>query len=185
MRRLLVWNVMSLNGLFEGAEPWDLRHHATVWGKELEALSDEQLRSADLLLFGRKTYTGMASYWENSIEPEAGAMNSIAKAVISNTLTEAKWNNSRLISGDAVEEVRKLKAMPGRDIFIFGSAELVAPLLAAGLIDEYRLCIAPIVLGGGTPLFKPAGTDLPMQLLDSRVLEGGGILLFYKPANAG
>ncbi len=180
MRRLIAWNVMSLDGFFEGPTPWDLSHHQTVWGDELERFSLEQGAEIGTLLFGRKTYTGMADYWMNAKDEGdvTPMMNSVAKAVISNTLTSADWPNTRLFSGDAVEVVKGLKAEPGKDIFVFGSADLLKSLLEAGQVDEYRLCIAPIVMGAGNPLFKP-GVNVPLKLKESRRLTSGGLLAFY------
>ena len=102
MGRLIIWNVMSLDGAFEGATPWDLSMHETVWGPELEALSKQQLAEATVLLFGRATYEGMAQYWQSaearSAEGEiAEGMNNAPKAVISTTLKSADWKNSRLL----------------------------------------------------------------------------------------
>lgn len=182
MRKLIAWNLMTLDGYFEAA-PWDLSFHSTVWGDELEAFSLEQGAEIGTLLFGRKTYVGMASYWmaatdEGDVTP---MMNSVAKAVISNTLTSADWNNTRLLSGDAVELVRGLKAEPGKDVYVFGSAELLDALLGAGLVDEYRVGIVPMLLGKGTPLFKAGKAPIGLELGHSRVLKNGGVLLFYRP----
>lgn len=185
MRKLIAWNVMTLDGYFEGDEPFSLDFHTLVWGPELEALSIQQLQEAGLLLFGRKTYEGMAAYWTSAEdEPVTGPMNTLPKAVISNTLTSADWNNTRLLKGDGVDLVRGLKAEEGGPIYVFGSAELLADLLVAGLVDEYRLGIAPILRGGGNLLFKPSVAQIGMELIQSRALEKGGMLLFYRPSNA-
>jgi dihydrofolate reductase len=187
MRRLLVWNVMTLDGYFEGPDPWSLDFHTLVWGDELEELSKQQLRNAGLLLFGRRTYEGMASYWTTAADENgevADGMNGLPKAVISNTLTEATWNNTRLLTGDGVEAARALKAEEGKDIYVFGSAMLLASLLDAGLVDEYRICIAPALLGRGTPLFKAAQARIDLELIDGRPLSNGGILATYRPRAA-
>ena len=181
MRQLIAWNVVTLDGYFEGTEPWAIDFHSLVWGEELNELSDRQLAEAGLLLFGRRTYEGMASYWQGSTEPEAAEMNSLPKAVISNTLASADWNNSRLLKGDAVELVRGLKAEKGGTIYVFGSAELLSSLLAAGLVDEYRLCIAPILLGKGNPLFKQQEQRQLLELVSARPLSNGGVLMSYRP----
>ncbi|MBX3531209.1 MAG: dihydrofolate reductase [Rhizobiaceae bacterium] len=181
MRRLVVWNVMTLDGYFEGATPWDLAHHETIWGDELEAFSLEQGAEIGTLLFGRRTYEGMASYWTSATEtgPVAEMMNAIPKAVASRTLDAATWNNTRLLKGDAVASVRALKAEKGKDVYVFGSADLLDSLLDAGLVDEYRLCLAPIVLGKGNPLFKRKDAQTRMRLEKSRQLKTGGMLLTY------
>ena len=181
MRKLLMWNVCTLDGLFEGAKPWDLAFHETVWGDELQRFSLEQAGEAGALLYGRATYLGMASYWGAATGATADFMNRIPKVVFSNTLEAASWNNTRLVKGDAVAEVRRLKQEAGKDLFVFGSARLSDSLMAAGLFDEYRLCLAPIVLGEGTPLFKPRSKPHTMRLLESRPLSTGGIILRYAP----
>jgi dihydrofolate reductase len=179
MRRLVVWNMMTLDGCFEGKEPWDLGFHETVWGEELESFSLEQGAAIGTLLFGRRTYEGMAAYWQNETGAVAEMMNTVDKAVASRSLESAEWNNTRLLKGEAVEAVRQLKAEPGKDVYVFGSADLLASLLGAGLVDEYRICLAPFVLGGGTALFKP-GLSVRMQLHASRQLKTGGMILTYR-----
>ncbi|HEX9109723.1 MAG TPA: dihydrofolate reductase family protein [Longimicrobiales bacterium] len=181
MRRLIMWNLVTLDGFFEGEKPWDLDFHMYVWGDELERLSLDQLDEADLLVFGRRTYEGMAAYWI----PETGAiaerMNSIGKLVFSHTLERADWNNTRLVGTDPAEEIRRLKALPGKDMFVFGSADLSATLMRENVFDEYRLCLVPVVRGGGNPLFKEAAEQLPMELLEARPLQTGGVILRYRP----
>ncbi len=182
MGKLIIWNVMSLDGAFEGATPWDLSMHESVWGPELKKLSDEQLSEAAVLLFGRKTYEGMRDYWSTSTEDEAPAMNSTPKAVVSSTLNSADWNNSRLLR--SLDEVAALKRDAGeKSVFVFGSAELTSSLREAGLIDEYRICVAPLLLGktGGAPLFKPGDGRQRLELIKAEPIAGGGILLFYRP----
>ncbi|WP_309083281.1 dihydrofolate reductase family protein [Chelativorans sp.] len=179
MRRLVVWNVMTLDGYFEGKNPWDLGFHETVWGDELQAFSLEQGKEIGTLLFGRRTYEGMADYWTNATGEIAEMMNSIEKAVATRTLDQATWNNTRLLKGEAVEAVTALKAEEGKDVFVFGSADLVASLLKAGLVDEYRICVAPVVLGGGKPLFKPQDQQVKMRLESTRPLTTGGVVLTY------
>lgn len=181
MRRLLMWNVCTLDGRFEGAKPWDLAFHESVWGDELQRFSLEQLQEVGAVLYGRATYQGMASYWSTQTGATAEFMNRLPKVVFSNTLDVASWNNTRLVKGDAVAEVRRLKQEAGNDLFVFGSARLSESLMAAGLFDEYRLCLAPVVLGEGTSLFKPHHQPRAMRLLESRVLSTGGIILRYAP----
>ena len=179
MRRLIVWNAMTLDGYFEGRTPWDLGFHETVWGDELEAFSLEQGQEIGTLLFGRRTYEGMAAYWTKATGAVADMMNSVEKAVATRTLEAADWNNTRLLKGDAVDAVKGLKAETGKDIYVFGSADLLASLLKAGLVDEYRVCVAPVVLGAGNPLFKPQDGEIRMRLASARPLKTGGVILTY------
>lgn len=179
MRRLVAWNVMTLDGYFEGRAAWDLGFHETVWGDELEAFSLAQLQASGTLLFGRRTYEGMAAHWTKATGAIADLMNAVEKAVASRTLKAADWNNTRVLRGDAVETVKALKAEDGKDIYAFGSADLLSSLLKARLVDEYRLCVAPVALGGGTPLFKPQDQQVKMRLQSARPLKTGGAILTY------
>ncbi len=180
MRKLIIWNLMTLDGYFEGKAPWDLTFHELAWGDELRDYSLEVSRQTDLLVFGRKTYEGMAAYWpEAADETEIKAyMNSIAKIVASRSLEKADWNNTHIVR-DAVSELKMLKQQPGKDIFIFGSAELCDDLLKAGLIDEIRICLVPVVLGGGNPHFKPTETPRQLTLLETRTVKTGAVILRY------
>lgn len=184
MRNLIMWNLVTLDGMFEGQKNWDLDWHGSVWGPELEQLSIEQLRSADMLLFGRVTYEGMAAYWQTAqgeVAEVAGFMNQLPKVVFSRTLDRADWNNTRLVPGDPVTEIQRLKQEGAGNIFLFGSADLASTLMKHGLIDEYRLAITPVVLGSGTPLFKPGQDRMDLQLIEVRSLDSDCVILRYKP----
>ncbi|MDL2404922.1 dihydrofolate reductase family protein [Rhizobium calliandrae] len=185
MRRLVVWNLMTLDGYFEGTKPWDLDFHMLAWGEELERYAKDLGQEGDLLIFGRKTYEGMAAYWPTASEaPEIAAyMNGIAKIAASRTVDKAEWNNCRVVR-DIVAEVGKLKEDPGKTMFVFGSAEVANVLLKAGLVDEIRICLVPVILGNGNPHFKPAAEQIPMKLLESKPLKTGAVILRYEPAKA-
>jgi dihydrofolate reductase len=180
MRKLIAWNVMTLDGYFEGAGPWQLDMHGTVWGEELEAFSLTQGAEIGTLLFGRRTYEGMRDHWTKEEGPIAEMMNSIEKAVASRTLEEADWNNSRLLKGEAADTVKALKQEDGKDVFVFGSADLLATLMAEDMVDEYRLCLAPVVWGEGAPLFKPSSGRAHFTLREARPLKTGGLILLYE-----
>jgi dihydrofolate reductase len=176
-----MWNLVTLDGYFEGPNSWDLDWHDYAWGEELEQFSVEQLTSADTLLFGRVTYQGMAAYWQSATGGVADLMNAIPKVVFSRTLRNADWSNSRLVRENAEEEVARLKQESGKDMLVFGSANLCSTLTRHSLIDEYRLGVAPVVLGGGAPLFKPGPDRLKMTLLDAKALTSGCVILRYRP----
>ncbi len=179
MRRLVMWNVQTLDGCFEGKAPWDLEFHEAAWGEELQQFSLEQAKEVGTVLYGRATYEGMAKYWSTATGPTADFMNEVPKVVFSRTLDSATWKNTRVVRRDAAEEVAELKRGKGKDLFVLGSAKLSDSLLRHGLFDELRLCIAPVVLGTGVPLFKPGGTRQNLELLEARPLDTGGVILRY------
>ncbi|HEV8594111.1 MAG TPA: dihydrofolate reductase family protein, partial [Thermoplasmata archaeon] len=176
MRKLIMWNLVTLDGYFEGPKSWTIDWHESVWGEELERLSIEQARTIGMLVFGRVTYEGMAAYWPSQTGEIADFMNRIPKVVFSRTLEKAEWNNTRLVGDRAEEEIARLKREPGKDLFLFGSANLASTLTAYGLIDEYRLCVAPLVLGGGNPLFKASTDRMKLRLVEARPLTSGGVI---------
>ena len=185
MAKVIVWNLMTLEGFFEGREKWDLGFHQDAWGEELAALSSEFGRKAGLLVFGRVTYEGMKAYWTSTEEEgETKAfMNALPKLVASRNLTGSDWNNTTM-TADIVGEITRRKALPGKDIYVFGSAELTESLLAASLVDEIMIAIAPVTIGQGTPLFKPNAEKRHYALLAARPLTNGTVILLYgvKPA---
>ncbi|XDD49391.1 dihydrofolate reductase family protein [Leptospira sp. WS92.C1] len=183
MRKLIMWNVVTLDGYFEGEKNWDLSFHGLVWGKELEEFSVAQLKSADMLVFGATTYKGMAEYWtkaEGEEEEISKFMNEIQKVVCSSTLKTADWNNTILLK-DAVVDIPKLKQQGNGDMFVFGSGNLSESLMKAELFDEFRLCIAPVFLGNGKLLFNQGIPHKKIRLLETHPLATGGVILRYAP----
>lgn len=182
MRSLVLWDMMTLDGRFEGTAPWQLEFHELVWGEELEAFSQQQLDAVGTLLFGSKTYEGMADYWSGATGPIADRMNAVEKRVASRTGTQRTWNNTRVLEGEIANHVDALKAEPNKkDIYVFGSAELTASLMELDVVDEIRLCLVPCVLGGGTPLFR-SGPRRDFTLTEAHPLQTGGVILRYNRA---
>ena len=179
MSKLIMWNLISLDGYFEGEKNWDLDFHETVWGPELEQFSLSQLRSADYLVFGRVTYQGMADYWQTAKGEIADFMNNMPKIVCSTTLDKATWNNSTLIKKDVAKEITKLKADSKKDLYVFGSANLSATLVKENLIDEFRICVAPVILGKGSHLFSQGSSQHKHSLISTQPLQTGGVILSY------
>ncbi|MFZ0805044.1 MAG: dihydrofolate reductase family protein, partial [Candidatus Sulfotelmatobacter sp.] len=143
----------------------------------------DMLRSVDTILFGRATYEHMAAYWPSAERDEiAEKMNGLQKLVVSSTLKKTEWNNSTLITGDFVQEISRLKEEPGKDIVILGSATLASDLLQRGLIDEYRVILAPLLLGRGHPLFRDIRQKLALRLGRTKLLRSGVIVLYYQKA---
>lgn len=179
MRKLIMWNIITLDGYFEGNQNWDLPFMNVVWGTELEKLSIEQLHSADYLVFGRVTYEGMAAHWTKEKGEIADLMNKIPKLVFSKTLKTAEWNNTTLIKDNASAEIKKQKEEGGKDIYVFGSANLSQTFINDNLFDEYRIGIAPVILGNGRPLFSPGISSNNLSLVSTQELSTGGVVLKY------
>jgi dihydrofolate reductase len=184
MRKLCIFNLVSLDGYFEGTNREIDWHNVD---DEFNEFAIGQLNSTDLLLFGRVTYELMASYWptETAIKNDpivAGKMNSLTKIVFSKTLSTVEWNNTRLVKENIAEEILKLKQQPGKDIFIFGSSDLSLTLIQHGLIDEFRIVVNPVVLGRGKPLFKGIKDRLNLKLIKTKMFKSGNVMLYYEPA---
>lgn len=175
-----MWNIITLDGYFEGDNHWELPFHEVVWGEELEKLSVEQLHAADCLVFGRVTYEGMAAHWKNATGEIADLMNEIPKLVCSRTLTSADWNNTTLIATDAAAEIAKRKTEGSGDMYVFGSANLSETFINNHLFDEYRIGIAPVILGSGQPLFKQRTAPENLTLIRTQQLVNGGMVLTYQ-----
>jgi dihydrofolate reductase len=183
MRKVILFNLITVDGFFAGPNGEIDWHHVD---EEFNEFAGEQLDSTDGLLFGRVTYQLMASYWPTDAATTddpiiAGKMNSLPKIVFSRTLDKAEWNNTRLIKENIAEEISKLKQKPGKDLFVFGSADLAATLTQLGLIDEYRIIVNPVVLGSGIPLFKDVQHRIELKLVKTRTFRNGNVLLYYEP----
>jgi dihydrofolate reductase len=148
----------------------------------------ETLSRAEALLYGRRTWQNMAAAWpERAGDPFADQMNAIPKYVVSSTLSDAEltWNNTTRIPGDqAVARVRELRERDGGDIVVMGSPSLARTLLSEGLVDELRLMIEPIILGGGKSIFPDDGTSCPLELVSTKVSGTGVQVSTYRPAAA-
>ena len=181
MRKLFTFNMVTLDGFFEGPNQEIDWHNAD--NEEFNEFAIEQTSSLDTLLFGRVTYQLMASYWptETAVNADpiiADLMNRLSKIVFSRTLENVQWNNTRLIAENAQKEIQTLKMQPGKDMAIFGSADLISSIM--DVIDEHRVMINPILLGGGSPLFKNSGDRRKLKLVDSRTFKSGNVLLTYQ-----
>ena len=183
MRKILVSNLMTIDGYFEGL------NQDTSWfktGNDFFDFAIKQLDEVDTILFGRTTYQQMAAFWPDAKADNAAMaairdkMNSLQKIVFSKTLKNAEWNNSRLITEHITEEVIKLKQQPGKDIVIFGSGTIVSELTHLKLIDEYRLVVVPVILGNGNPLFKSINERVDLKLINMKILDSGSIIIYYQ-----
>jgi dihydrofolate reductase len=190
MSKIVVTEFVSLDGVMEdpgGAEGY--RHGGWTFkyerGPEGNKFKVDELFAADALLLGRVTYQAFAKAWPSIKDPGfADRMNGIRKYVVSNTLhdAEATWGETTVIRGDAPAEIARLKAQPGGNLLVHGSAQLVHTLVEHDLVDDYRLMVYPVILGSGKRLFPDMNTTAALKLVDSRPAGGGIVMLTYQPA---
>ena len=182
MRKVVASELVSLDGVMGSPQEWAFSYSDA----EMEQANASGMAASDALLLGRATYQEFASYWpyQNSADqPYTDYLNSTPKFVVSTTLEgPLEWQNSTLIKGNLAEEITELKRLPGKDITIIGSAALVQSLLADELLDELRLMVHPLVLGGGKRLFEDGGDQKALELLDSKTFDTGVLYLTYRPA---
>jgi dihydrofolate reductase len=192
MRKIVVSEFISLDGVIQAPGGVDedteggFAHGGWThpyWHDDIGAHFFQAMNESDALLLGRKTWQGHGSAFDPmpAGDPFGDVMNNIPKYVVSTTLTStALWRNSTLIKSNVVEEVRALKAQPGKNIAIDGSSVLVHTLVQHDLVDEYSLLVYPIVLGGGKKLF-PDGARVNLRLLGSQAFPSGVVLMRYAP----
>ena len=179
MRKIVSGLFVSLDGVIEDPDqrigPW--------FSPQLGQAVGSMIAAQDAMLLGRVTYEAFAAHWPQQTGDMADAMNGTAKYVVSGTLRSADWQNSTLIpAAGAYAEIAGLKAGPGRNIGMTGSATLVSSLLREGLLDELHLFVFPVVLGSGKRLFGEPGDKLPLRLIDSATFETGVVHLTYAKA---
>ncbi len=186
MRKIIVSEFVTLDGVMEdpgGADHFERGGWAFQFERGLEGdkFKLDEVIEAGALLLGRKTYESFAAAWPSRTGDFADKMNGMPKYVVSTTLDAAAWNNSTLIQGNVAEEAAKLKAMPGQDILVAGSGQLVRTLMRHDLIDEYRLMVYPVILGKGKRLFEDGNTRHNLQLAEVKPVGSGIMILIYHP----
>jgi dihydrofolate reductase len=153
---------------------------------ETRTLITQTYQRADAFLFGRRTYELFAGSWgaaeEMRAHPVGVALDKTPKYVASTTLTEPRWADTTVLSGDLAAAIRELKARPGGELQVHGSGTLIRWLLGSGLVDEITLLIIPVILGQGTRLFPDTGPDLALDLVETRADSKGVMIQVYRPA---
>lgn len=183
MRKLSMFNFVTLNGFFKGpGEDTSWHKHG---GEEAE-YSVESLKQGNTLLFGRVTYEMMAGFWPTPMAAEtfpavAEGMNKAEKVVFSKTMKKAEWQNTKVFNGNIVEEMRAMKKLPGKDMTVLGSGSIVNQFAGQGLIDEYQIMIDPVAIGRGTPIFNNIQHALDLKHTSTRTFKSGVVLLCYQP----
>jgi dihydrofolate reductase len=180
MRNVILNMSMTLDGFVEGE-----RGHpgaAVSEGAELKKWKLDRISHAGAHLMGRVTYQQMASHWPSSKDPYASPMNDIPKIVFSKSLSdaEANWHETRVARGDLRTEIANIKAEIGSDVIVWGGGRLAGALVAADLIDEYRLLVQPLVLGRGQPLFDQLQQSRRLELVETTPFSSGIVALVYR-----
>jgi dihydrofolate reductase len=180
MRKITAGLFISLDGVVEAPDQW----HFPYFNDEMGAVVGQSMADTETMLLGRVTYEDFASFWpnQNPDDPIAAQMNGTPKLVASTTLDSVEWQNSTLIKGNVAEELTKLKAQPGKNIGITGSATLIRSLLRDGVLDELLLLVHPIVVGKGKKLFDDVDAQITLKLIDSKTFSTGVMALTYGPA---
>jgi len=189
MRKIITTTQVTLDGVMQapGSSEEDLRSGFTHGGWAMPFVDGglnivETAGEHDLLL-GRRTYAIFAAYWPYQDNPIAKAFNKATKYVVTRTLDHLDWEKSQRIDGDVVEEVRRLKASDGPELHIWGSGELLKTLIAADLVDEYRIAVFPVVLGEGKRLFENGVPPRVLTLVETRSTPKGVLVNTYHPAD--
>jgi len=178
MRKLVVTEFMTLDGSI-GAPMWSVPY----WGDDISNFKAEETESSSTLLLGRTTYEGFAQAWPQRGDADGGAyFNGVEKVVVTSTLDNLEWNNSRKLEGsDVIEAVKALKNTEGDAITIHGSAQLARSLISAGVVDSIRVIIYPLTVGEGPRLFED-GVANNYKLVEARPFASGAVGLVYEPA---
>ena len=189
MRKIIVNTFVTLDGVMQAPggpvdDPSGGFDHGGwsfgYWDERMQEVMGASMAKPFDLVLGRKTYEIFAAHWEYSDEPAAEPLNRATKHVASTTLTDLSWKNSKLIGGDVPAGIRALKAQDGPELQIHGSANLIQTLLAHGLIDEFRVWIFPLVLGGGKRLFDAGTVPEGLDLTGSQTSSSGVIIATYR-----
>ena len=184
MRKVIASVFVTLDGYVVGPNE-DMSWVLNNFNEDMAQYEGRLMDSIDTILLGRVTYDIMTNFWPtHPEEPGADNMNATPKIVFSTTLDKAewgKWNNARLVKDHVAEEIAKLKQLPGKNMVIYGSANLVQGFSRLGLIDEYHLLVHPLVLGGGKRLFTDMTQPLNLKLLRTEAFKNGVVVLYYEP----
>ncbi len=182
MRKLIAAINMTLDGFCD--------HTAIIADDEIHQHYNELLRNADTLIYGRITYQLMESYWPTVVKNPTGnkptdefavIIEDISKIVFSHTLKNVEWKNAKLAKRGLKEEVIALKQQPGKDVLV-GSPSLIVSLIELNLIDQFQLCVHPVIVGKGLPLFKSINDKTIFKLIKTKTFGCGAIALYYEPA---
>lgn len=183
MRKLFWQMSVTLDGFMEGPNR-ELNDTAEVVDEDFDRYATEMLNSIDAILLGRVTYQLFADYWPSATGPDADKLNELPKIVFSRTLEKVEWNNSRLVKENVAQEVEGLMQQKGKDLALFGSADLASTFIRLGLIDVYRIFVTPVVLGRGSPMFKEIQDRIDLKLLKATTWGSGVVALYYQPAES-
>jgi dihydrofolate reductase len=179
MRKVILSMMVSIDGYIEATDP---KYNWHNWNEEMADYMMDFFKMLDTFIYGRKAYEDMIAYWPSLDDEFAKVMNRTPKLVFSKTLETVTWN-ARLIKENAAEAVMKEKEKAGKDMALFAGADIADFFINNDLIDEYRLIINPVLLGGGKTLFKERSKMKDLKLRETIPFKCGNVLLIYEPKN--
>ena len=188
--RIVVTENISLDGVVEQNEQtgeWFSVAGSDADTSDINQALQEMMSQEDAQLYGRKTFEAMRGFWPHQIEDKTGVtahLNTVQKYVLSSTLDDPEWENSTVLHGDVLDEIQTLKDCPGGNLGVTGSISVCHKMISAGVVDEYRLLVYPVVVGQGRKLFEPgpATPNLKMTLAGTTQFRSGVVLLTYEPS---
>jgi dihydrofolate reductase len=187
MRKLILSMQMSLDGFIvgeNGDSSWMNTNDPEDWSDHFE-----MLKTVDLVLLGRVVWPDYRNYWKQALTSSTASTNEVKYAriaektphlVFSKTIKDPEWTNANILSGDVVEEAKKLKQLPGKDIVTYGGAMFARTLIEAGLVDEYRLCVVSAIVTKGKSFFDGLTKKSTLELTDVKKLKSGMIIVRYR-----
>lgn len=191
MRKVVAIENMTLDGFADSQQGLGFEWTSRGYSEEVDTFSNQHVRAdVDTAMYGRRTFLGMRDFWSKvpgnpdatpSERAHAEWVNNVEKIVFSTTLDSAGWHNARIISGDTAAQVKALKAGPGGTMAVYASPKLVHAFADMGLVDEFRIVLHPVTIGGGTPLFHDR-SGLDLDLAESKVFDSGAVYLRYRVA---
>jgi dihydrofolate reductase len=187
MAKLIVSEFVSLNGVMEAPGGEHTHPHtgwtsASIYGEDHYAYKLEEAEEAGSLLLGRNTYDGFSAAWPEREGPFADKLNSMPKYVVSSTLSDPEWGNTTVLAGDPVAAVKELKQTAAGPILLNGSAQLAHALTEAGLVDEFRVMVHPVLVADGLRMFPDPATMQKLKLRQAIAYDSGVALLIYERA---
>lgn len=177
MRKVILSMMVSLDNFIEPTNP---EEEWAVWDDEMTKYIMDFFNEVDTFLYGRVAYESMLDYWPKATGEFADIMNKTPKLVFSRTLNKADWN-ANIINGNIKDKITQIKMQPGKNLVLFAGTDIASAFINLDLIDEYRIIVNPLILGGGKPLFQNIKSRQNLKLINIKRFTCGNVILYYEP----